>query len=170
VPRKLGTTHCKRGHLIIEENRTDKGRCKPCEVARVAEWQKAHSEEHLASCKRYAENYKEKKKDNELRSRYGISIEERDSLVLAQGGRCPICMRDLKGTKISVDHDHACCPGSMTCGKCIRAVLCQRCNVLLGLAKDSSEILNNAIQYLKETQCNQNLSSEPKVIAQTATA
>ena len=32
-----------------------------------------------------------------------------------------------------VDHDHDCCPGGRTCGRCVRGVLCTRHNVIEGI-------------------------------------
>jgi len=40
-----------------------------------------------------------------------------------------------------VDHDH--------CTKKVRGILCRQCNRLLGLFKDKTELLNNAIIYLE---------------------
>jgi hypothetical protein len=66
-----------------------------------------------------------------------------------------------------VDHDHTCCPGKKSCGKCIRGFLCRACNSFIGLAKDNITTLENAVKYLKETQCKtqQNTSLEYKVIS-----
>lgn len=51
---------------------------------------------------------------------------------------------------ISVDHDHSCCPGSVTCGKCVRGALCRSCNTALGLLNDSAARLDQLARYLKE--------------------
>src|SRR6266496_914731 len=34
---------------------------------------------------------------------------------------------------LTIDHDHDCCPGSASCGKCIRGFLCGLCNSAIGM-------------------------------------
>jgi hypothetical protein len=71
------------------------------------------------------------------------------ALYVAQGGRCAICKWATgKTRRLSVDHDHACCPGKTSCGKCVRGLLCRPCNTLLGRARDAIEFFQNAIEYL----------------------
>jgi len=83
----------------------------------------------------------EKVRTNHLRLRYGLTIEEYEEM--AKNG-CEICGKEgLSWKKLHVDHDHKCCQpprypnGSTmyhkTCGKCIRGVLCDRCNGTVGL-------------------------------------
>jgi hypothetical protein len=48
-----------------------------------------------------------------------------------------------------VDHDHACCPGPYTCGRCVRGVLCGRCNTVLGKVGDSPALLRSLADYLE---------------------
>lgn len=85
------------------------------------------------------------KTSGEMR-RYGAKTED---VLEAQGGACLICGTDDPGSyRWQMDHDHSCCPGSSTCGKCIRGVLCHLCNLGLGSFKDSVETLYAAIQYL----------------------
>lgn len=80
---------------------------------------------------------------------YGITADQYRTLYANQGGRCAICDTfEPVEFKMSVDHDHACCPGEKACGKCVRGLLCNRCNVLLGHAQDNPDHLRRAIAYL----------------------
>jgi len=83
---------------------------------------------------------------------YSISEEQYQAIYKAQGGRCFICQR-ATGTgrkRLSVDHSHACCPGPVSCGTCVRGLLCKSCNRdVLGHARDEIEFFERAIEYLK---------------------
>jgi hypothetical protein len=46
----------------------------------------------------------------------------------------------------AIDHDHDCCPGEHSCGRCIRGILCVRCNQTL--AHDQTDKLAGLIDYL----------------------
>jgi hypothetical protein len=71
-------------------------------------------------------------------------------LLVAQGGVCAIC-KCLPGEQLfAVDHDHACCPGARSCGRCIRGLTCSSCNWMIGLAHDDSLILLAAVRYLED--------------------
>src|SRR5437660_10580540 len=62
--------------------------------------------------------------------RAGVTVEEYFTLFARQGGLCAICQRRPEPNKtLAVDHDHKCCFGRKACGKCIRGLLCTRCNV-----------------------------------------
>ena len=61
-----------------------------------------------------------------------MTLEQYDALLSAQGGVCAICSRPPTKQFLAVDHDHACCPGSRTCGQCVRGLLCGHCNRQLG--------------------------------------
>lgn len=81
--------------------------------------------------------------------RFNISREEYLSRVDEQGGVCAICKGvNPGGRKLAVDHDHSCCEGELSCGSCIRGLLCSRCNTALGLARDDTDVLFEMIEYL----------------------
>lgn len=74
---------------------------------------------------------------------------------LAQGKNlsCDYCSSRLDrrtNRRPTIDHDHRCCPGERSCGKCIRGVLCTRCNTYLGHLEQLLEIkgIDEALAYL----------------------
>lgn len=76
---------------------------------------------------------------NLIHARYGLTPFQFYALWQNQKGRCKLCgMQGVlpakwdKATKLVVDHDHSCCPGRETCGKCIRGLICDTCNLILG--------------------------------------
>lgn len=66
--------------------------------------------------------------------RHGMTPEEYAQRLTAQGGGCAICgaseSRFPSGRvrRLDIDHDHACCPGTASCGSCVRGLLCNGCN------------------------------------------
>lgn len=73
-------------------------------------------------------------------------------MLAQQRGCCAICETDDPGAREwMIDHDHACCPGTYSCGHCIRGLVCYFCNFLLGNARDDTKILASAIRYLQAT-------------------
>ncbi|MHB8490621.1 MAG: endonuclease domain-containing protein [Solirubrobacteraceae bacterium] len=76
--------------------------------------------------------------------------------MAAQQGVCAICKQPETAThqtgwvrRLSVDHDHACCPGNRSCGNCVRGLLCSRCNNVLGSMRDSVELIDAMSLYLR---------------------
>jgi hypothetical protein len=88
--------------------------------------------------------------NSRLRSSFGITLEQYESKLAEQDGRCAICRREpLAEKRLGVDHDHRCCPGEKTCGRCLRDLLCNDCNSALGLFGDDPERLEAAAAYLR---------------------
>lgn len=78
-----------------------------------------------------------------------ISVEQYIEIELSQNGVCKICGEPEKTNKrLSIDHDHTCCPGQETCGNCTRGLICSRCNKALGMVNDDIELLKKMIEYL----------------------
>jgi len=81
---------------------------------------------------------------------YHLTPEEYEQKAKKQGDVCAICEKPSK-RRLTVDHDHKCCPKSGSCcGKCVRGLLCSLCNSLLGFAGDDLQVLLRAVKYLKK--------------------
>lgn len=77
----------------------------------------------------------------DLRTRWGLTLEQYDELWLEQGGVCAICWDPSpEGRNLAIDHDHS--------TKVIRGLLCDSCNHALGFFKDNIENMQKAIDYL----------------------
>lgn len=80
---------------------------------------------------------------------YGLGENDYGLMYEAQNGTCAICQRANGATrKLSVDHDHKCCNGPVSCGYCVRGLLCRPCNDMLGHARDDWQMFARAIRYL----------------------
>ena len=116
--------------------------CVICNRLRVKEWRKTNPEKRKIQLKK--ESKQEYSRSKHYRINYGITLTAYNDMFAQQEGCCAICKEHQSNLKkrLSVDHCH-------TSGK-IRKLLCQNCNTLLGMAKDNTEILKNAISYLNE--------------------
>lgn len=80
-------------------------------------------------------------RDHRLR-KLGLSREDYDAALAAQGGGCAICWKAETGVRSHhVDHDHA-------TGR-FRGILCARCNQVLGRVGDDIVVLRNMLAYLQ---------------------
>ena len=102
--------------------------CKSCAIILSSNFQK-----------RKGSNYK---KDINLKSLYGISLDDYEKMLIEQKGLCKICNSNQSSLKrgLAVDHCHI--------NGTIRGLLCHSCNTALGSFKDSVELLEKAINYL----------------------
>lgn len=78
-----------------------------------------------------------------LKKFFDFDLNEYNKRFELQGGKCAIC-REPPATnrRLSVDHCHK--------TGIVRKLLCIKCNCIIGMAGDSTEILTKAIDYLKE--------------------
>lgn len=101
----------------------------------------------LAYYREYARNHPRSRDHRTINYRrnykFGMTVELYDALHALQGEVCAICRGLPTRTEhLHVDHDHATHE--------IRGLLCDNCNLGLGKLKDSLQILEAAVAYLKK--------------------
>lgn len=135
-----------------------KSACQECERAAVDAWRQKYPERYEALKKLpKTERQKLRRRDRDLRQKYGMSLADYQRIVDAQGGGCAVCRmppsgNGRSGQNLHIDHDHRCCAGVGACGRCIRGLLCGSCNTLIGLAGDDPERLLAAARYLRTAE------------------
>lgn len=79
------------------------------------------------------------KKNHQLQSNFGISIDEYHRMYNDRNGKCDICGE--KHNVLAVDHNHN--------TRDVRGLLCGKCNAGIGMLNDSIDRLKSAIDYLE---------------------
>lgn len=126
-------------NLSRTQSHGHQSRCKDCLKKRRAEmsaqlrikakaFYRANKKKHAAAGRK-----------NHLRRKFGISLAQYDAMLARQYGCCAICRQPEGERRFCVDHDH-------TTGA-VRCLLCDRCNRLIGLAGENSQLLCNAAAY-----------------------
>ena len=109
--------------------------CKKCLAAKVLN--KYHTDpgfrkKHDANLRKYI-----------LRVKYGLTQDSLEAILCSQGNRCAICGGLFtEDNPHFIDHNH-------NNGR-VRGLLHHQCNVLLGMAHESEDILFSAAEYLKK--------------------
>ncbi|MGK5677489.1 endonuclease domain-containing protein [Actinoplanes sp. URMC 104] len=81
--------------------------------------------------------------------RHHLDPETFREMVVAQGGACAICGYVAADRPLLIDHDHACCPGKHSCGRCVRSLLCAGCNGFLGVLEVTGELGSTRLQAMR---------------------
>lgn len=120
--------------------------CKKCCNISATEWNRLHPQKSKEYIKRHRRKHGKQASIEYACKKYGITVSEYLEKFRKQNGKCAICgvpHLELK-YRFSIDHCH-------TTNK-FRGLLCGNCNIMLGMAKDSESILENAIHYLKKSE------------------
>lgn len=113
--------------------------CKPCIVAH-----------------RSTEEQRRVQADDRLRRNFGITLAQFEEAWKRQGEVCALCGKPERCVRLGavsrphVDHDHSCCPGVRTCGKCLRGLLCNKCNRLVGRIEAAGFTLDKLAAYQQQ--------------------
>lgn len=116
--------------------------CKPC----TREYRKLYylnNKDKLDDkAKQWRLDNPEQHKNNEMMRKYGITVDEYNSMLYAQEYQCAICGTSAEENKQDLAVDH--CHNTGT----VRGLLCKACNRGLGMFKDDTDLLNKALEYL----------------------
>jgi ribosomal protein L11 methylase PrmA len=116
------------------------------------EYAKLHRSEKNAYALEWYRKHPEEVRNTRLMRTFKITASEWAAKLATQGFKCAICKTEVpKGFGTwHTDHNHACCSGIKSCGKCVRGLLCYSCNSGLARFKDSPELLRAAAIYIEE--------------------
>ncbi len=133
---------CPKGH---DTNATGRygSHCKECVKVYQVAYRKAHPDKIVAISRRYEANFKDKIADSKLRSKYGITLPQKEAMFQAQRGKCATCSFSFVSiSSAHVDHCHT--------SKRVRGLLCLDCNLVAGKVKDSPARLRSIADYLEK--------------------
>lgn len=118
--------------------------CKDCKSKSTKAYALANKKQVESKQKEWRNNNPRNVKSINLKRRYGITIDQYESMLEKQNSCCAIC-KSISPNRLDidyflVDHDHK-------TGK-IRGLLCDPCNKGLANFKDSQINLTRAIEYI----------------------
>lgn len=78
-------------------------------------------------------------RDRKLRQTFSLTLDEYNAMLAAQNYGCSLCGKtsEENGRALAVDHSHSCNhregidPKKQSCGRCIRGLVCNTCNLRL---------------------------------------
>ena len=107
--------------------------CRPCKV----ECNRKSNDKMLSFNRK---KHLRQRKNNHLKTAYGITIDQYDAMSKDQNNVCAICLLPEVGRKLAVDHCHK--------TQKIRGLLCSKCNRAIGQLNDDIPRIKRAVEYL----------------------
>ena len=115
--------------------RCSSSNCKQCASDYTKTKRKLPS--HIESYRRYSRN-------SARRRRFALLGADVAKLYDMQNNLCAICKSPEKHKRFALDHNHV-------TGK-VRGLLCQQCNMAIGLLKDDPKIVRAAAEYIQKKE------------------
>lgn len=140
-------------------------RCKDCRQeerrSRWAENKGGHRDKHEARMQEPVRRSQtlEYLFEYRLRTSFNITPDQYEWLLTQQNGVCALCFEPERKihhksktgeiSRLAVDHDHRCCSESAkSCGKCIRGLLCNSCNTVMGKIEEKPALAKRFADYV----------------------
>ena len=114
--------------------------------ANARKWNLENKDRYYANKKRFSKRHPHKIKNDQLRIKFGITLDQYNEMLVKQDGVCAICKQKCEtGKSLAVDHCHK--------TKKVRGLLCQYCNTGFGQFREKREHLVSAILYYDKFCC-----------------
>jgi len=123
-------------------NNTPRLDCKSCCNSRAYEWRKRNSERDSENRRAWRVANPRTTKGHSMKHKYGITPDDFDLMMEAQGGLCAIC-GIASEPPLHIDHCHK--TGA------VRGLLCGPCNRMIGMAKENPSILDAGADYVRRS-------------------
>lgn len=134
-----------------ENDRSPQRHCAECHRLYMLEWRGEKAKERNVISDAVH-------RDRRIKKKYNLSPEGQEAMLQIQGFSCAICVTPFGEAPIDrprVDHDH-------TTGH-VRGLLCNKCNIAIGLLDDQPKFFDLAAQYLRSRSSAQTSPPKPKV-------
>jgi hypothetical protein len=118
--------------------------CRPCVTEYKRAWSRAHPENITARWKRAKERNPNVSRERVLR-KYGLTLDSFEALFQKQKGKCRGCLSPLiRGRATHIDHCHN--------SNKIRGLLCNNCNLAVGMLSDDPTRMRRLARYVSEAK------------------
>lgn len=124
----MNCPHCNED-FIPKSNKQKKFCSRTCQCRfNIKQWRKNNPEKDAVHKRKYF-----------LKKDFGITLSDYERMFEEQNGKCKICMKEYERSLV-VDHCHE--------TKRVRGLLCDPCNLALGLFKDNPKTIASALEYV----------------------
>lgn len=134
-----------RCNIVLSKSPKERSATKPPVQKAPKAYYERNKEKIQARHAEYRKSFPSAIKGSSIYSKYGMSQDDYDNLKAIQNNKCALCgdePEDKIRKSLVVDHCHK--------NKKVRGLLCNKCNVALGLFRDRIDVLKNAIEYLQK--------------------
>jgi hypothetical protein len=125
--------------------------CRPCTAAYAKEWRArdGNLDRVREGQRRTYARHSQKYGIRMLKTKFGVTEDDFNSMFERQAGRCACCGRHQTEFKrrLSVDHDHQ--------TGVVRGLLCSGCNTAIGQVRENTDVLKSMIDYLQNARAQQ---------------
>jgi hypothetical protein len=150
-PRERECRRCLEMYWYTPKRGSNVGICSPCVPLYEAEQREERLERRRLRREAEPEPQKIKRNaDNFRKKLIKAGLLAPDEVLDPSTLFCGICKSTDPGERNwAIDHDHSCCPKGSFCLSCVRGLLCNVCNLGLGMFNDNIATLLSAIDWIK---------------------